>query len=344
MREQAKRQTELDVLRLLATLAVIMIHAGLDPHTDNASVHLAFCGIHAAIVWWVPVFFMISGRFFLDPGRNVTQKSILRKTLPHIVVVFLFWSAIFTVYYVLSGAYDGLNVFGILTQFIDGPYHLWYLYALAGLYLLTPLLRKIAADEKTLVYMLLLFAAVNLTYEYLIYLPKVGGVLESFISGLGLQTVTGYLGYYLLGYLIWSKRDAICGRRELMIYAIGIIMLAVTIAGECLVSAELRSADFVKQYMKPNVILYSAALYTFFIKRVARIRFSEKTQQVFARLTEYGFGVYCIHALLNELISTPQLPGLSLLSSLLRVLVLYLLSLFLTFLIRKIPVIGKKIT
>lgn len=344
MREQAKRQTELDVLRLLATLAVIMIHAGLNPHTDREAVQLAFCGLHAAIVWCVPVFFMISGRFFLDPGRNVTQKSILRKTLPHIVAVFLFWSAVFTVYYVAAGVYDGLNIFGILTQFIAGPYHLWYLYALAGLYLLTPILRKIAADEKTLIYLLLLFAAVNLTYEYLIYLPKVGEVLESCISRLELQTVTGYMGYYLLGYFIWSKRDAICGRVEFWVYFIGIVMLAVTILGECMVSVELRSADFVKQYMKPNVILYSASLYTFFIKRVVRFRFSAQTQRIFAMLTEYGFGVYCIHALLNELISTPQFSGLPLLSSLLRVLILYLSSLLLTCLIRKIPVIGKKIT
>ena len=32
---EIKRQTELDILRLLATLAVIMIHGGLNPLTDN---------------------------------------------------------------------------------------------------------------------------------------------------------------------------------------------------------------------------------------------------------------------------------------------------------------------
>ena len=72
-----KRQTELDILRLLATLAVIMIHGGLNPLTDNLMIKYMYRGLHAAIVWCVPVFFMISGRFFLDPERDVSAKKIL---------------------------------------------------------------------------------------------------------------------------------------------------------------------------------------------------------------------------------------------------------------------------
>ena len=70
-----KRQTELDILRLLATLAVIMIHGGLNPLTDNLMIKYMYRGMHAAIVWCVPVFFMISGRFFLDPERDVSTKK-----------------------------------------------------------------------------------------------------------------------------------------------------------------------------------------------------------------------------------------------------------------------------
>lgn len=51
-----KRQTELDILRLLATLAVIMIHGGLNPLTDNLMIKYMYRGLHAAIVWCVPVF------------------------------------------------------------------------------------------------------------------------------------------------------------------------------------------------------------------------------------------------------------------------------------------------
>lgn len=331
---EMKRQTELDILRLLATLAVIAIHA--------VKISAPF-GI-APLVWSVPVFFLISGRFFLDPKREVTLTKLFRKSLLRIIAAFLFWSAAFTVYYQLSGSYAGLNPFGILAEFIHGPYHLWFLYALAGLYLLTPILRKIAADNKTLIYTLVLFAVVNIITEYLIYLPKLGSIAEGFVSQLGLGIMTGYMGYYLLGYFIWKNKDAMGKRTEIVIYILGITMFAATIVAESLASSELRETDFVKQYMKPNVILFSAALYTFFIKRVAQRRFSEKSRYILMKLTEYGFGVYCIHALLNELIQTPSFSALPICSALLRVLVLYLLSLSCTWLLRKIPVVGKMIT
>ena len=67
-----KRQTELDILRLLATLAVIMIHGGLNPLTDNLMIKYMYRGLHAAIVWCVPVFFMIS-----EPGPKLSSKSAL---------------------------------------------------------------------------------------------------------------------------------------------------------------------------------------------------------------------------------------------------------------------------
>ena len=69
------------------------------------------------------------------------------------------WSSVYTFYYVKSGAYDGLNIWGVITQWIEGPYHFWYLYAIIGLYALTPLLRKITEDEKKMLYFLVLFAA-----------------------------------------------------------------------------------------------------------------------------------------------------------------------------------------
>ena len=207
-----------------------------------------------------------------------------------------------------------------------------------GLYLLTPFLRKIAADDQLLGYFLILFALLNITFEYLIYLPKIGPIIQSFAQRFLLNMATGYVGYYMLGYFLWHTKDRMSKKLELGIYLLGIVTLVGTVIAEGLISHDIWGEDFVKQYMKPNVIAYSAALYLLFVKRVSTVRFSAQTINCLAFLTEMSFGVYCIHALINELFPfCGSLPVL-------RTLSIYLISLVLTWLIRKIPVVGKKIT
>lgn len=344
---EMKRQTELDVLRLLAMLAVIMMHVGGNKYLSSnfdPSKHSMFV---AAIVWCVPVFFLISGRFFLDPQRNITIKKIWNKYVRHIVVVFLVWSSIYTLYYVKSGGYDGLNIWGILTQWIEGPYHFWYLYALVALYVLSPLLRRITENEKLMAYFLILFALSNMIGEYLVYLPKIGGIIGTVYDKLWLNNIAGYMGYYVLGYCIHHDKDRMDQKLEFAIYALGAIAFLATIVLEGHISPELQAADFIKQYLKPNVILFSSALYLLFLKRVSKIHFSDRTIKRFQKLTELNFGVYILHALVNDLLSLIPIEQpvshpyciLFLLTA-----VVYLISLLCTWLIRKIPLVGRKIT
>ena len=344
---ETKRQTEFDVLRLLAILAVITMHASGNKYLSGNFDPRQHSMLVAAIVWCVPVFFMISGRFFLDPKRNVTTGTIWKKHIGRIVVVFVVWSSVYTIYYVESGAYDGLNIRGILTQWIEGPYHFWYLYALIGLYAFAPILRKITENEKIMLYFLALYAVANIIGEYLVYLPKFGGIIGGIYDKLLLGNVAGYIGYYVLGYCVFHYRNAIDRKIEMVIYIIGAICFAATILLEGQISPELQKAGFVKQYLKPNVILFSTAIYVFFVKRVSQISFSAKSVKIWGKLTELSLGVYIQHALVNEVlafipIAQPVAHPYIILFALTAA--IYLLSLALTWLIRKIPFVGKKIT
>lgn len=344
---ETKRQTEFDVLRLLAILAVIAMHAGGNAYLSSNFDPRQHSMFVAAIVWCVPVFFLISGRFFLDPQRHVTIKKIWNKHIRRIIVVFVAWSSIYALYYIKSGAYDGLNIWGIFTQWIEGPYHFWYLYAIIGLYAFTPLPRKITENEKVMLYFLALYAVANIIGEYLVYLPKLSSIFCGIYDKLLLGNVAGYIGYYVLGYCVFHYRNAIGQRIELAIYIIGAICLVATILLEGQISPELQEADFVKQYLKPNVILFSTAIYVFFVKRVSQINFSEKAAKAWGKLTELSFGVYILHALVNEMlalipIAQPVAHPYIILFALMAA--IYLLSLVLTWLIRKIPFVGEKIT
>lgn len=339
-----KRQTELDILRFLATLAVIVIHMGRIPFVSDCWASGRLSMSIAPYVWCVPVFFMISGRFFLDPEKNIPLKVLFQKYIFRLILAFALWSAIYTAYDVWAGTYGNLNIFGILTEYLHGPTHFWYLYTAVALYLLTPFLRKVVSDKTVCIYALVLFAIYNITTQYLIYIPKVGGILESTVSRLGLESLSGYVGYFLLGYVLYVYQEKITKKWEVTIYFLGVLLLVLTYVLDISISDELRAADFVKQYQKPNVVFYSAALYLFFIKRVSKLTFSEKICTVFAKATEYGFGVYILHALVIELLSFLPYPAQPIspvvITPLLAVCV-YLISFILTAMIRKLPIVGK---
>ena len=73
-----------DLLRIAAMVAVIELHVcgnnwqGEDIHSLDWHLLNVFDSL---VRWCVPVFVMLSGMFFLDPGRNVTYRSIFTKKL-----------------------------------------------------------------------------------------------------------------------------------------------------------------------------------------------------------------------------------------------------------------------
>lgn len=142
----AKRITYLDWLRGLAAIAVVLLHELNMVLTEHAvaelGVPLVLSWTWLQIVltrWAVPVFLMVSGALLLDPGRDVTWEKPLRAIVRMMAVLAVFCPvyACVSARAVTPGAIvDGLV--GTLTH--NSWDHLWYVYALMGLYLLTPML------------------------------------------------------------------------------------------------------------------------------------------------------------------------------------------------------------
>lgn len=339
-----KRETELDILRLLAALGVIFTHAsGVEMSTAFGKALLTF--LTATVTWHVPVFVMLSGRFFLDPRRSVSPGK-LKKAILRLVIAFLFWNTLYQIYYILTGAYAGLSWKGIASQALVGGYHLWYLYMLVCLYAITPFLRKIVENKRLTEYFLLLFFLFSFLTTYGCDLPLVGDTLSQILTKMNFHFALGYSGYYVLGYYL--RRYPLSGRKEAGLYALGIGMVLFT--GLATVWNTSRGADgeeWFSKYLMPNVILEGTALYNLFVHRVSRISFGEKTAGLLARLSGYSFGTYLIHALVLELLTLTKLlrfipcPSLSLMAA---IALTYAISTALTAALRKIPILGKYIT
>ncbi|KRK25853.1 membrane protein [Lactobacillus delbrueckii subsp. delbrueckii DSM 20074 = JCM 1012] len=95
----------------------------------------------------VPVFIVISGAVFLNPDFDLSWEKLFKKHLRRIVVSCLIWQLIYCGWYYFAKGGDLVTV----SKFLIGSYdHLWYLPMIAGLYLVTPLLRPLARRRQLL--------------------------------------------------------------------------------------------------------------------------------------------------------------------------------------------------
>ena len=347
-----KRETELDILRLMATLAVVLTHvcAGQIKILNVLDIDWQVLNcFRAALTWDVPIFVMISGGIFLNPQKEISLKVIYGKYIKRLVLAFAFWSAIFQVYYTAYGIYTNsftLNWKGILSQYLIGPYPFWYLFMLAGVYAIIPFLKKVTTDKKLTEYFLALFFIFQIMICYGQALPGIGDTLSVILNDINFTFAIGFVGYFVLGYYL--KAYEISKKVEYALYVLGIILVPLC----CYVTTKqsimnMEYTETFSKYLMPNIIIESAAIYTFFVKRVSKIKFSEKTVKIFSKLTEYGFGVYLVHALINELVGLTGWTAVTIspfVSVPLLTLIVYGVSLIVTVVIRKIPFIGKNIT
>lgn len=343
-----KREIELDILRIMALLAVIWVHVGgmetdTLPTSDRNCQMLIF--MKSLATWQIPIYVMISGRFFLDPDRPMPFSKIL-KAIGWLVLAFVVWNVVYQAWYIPSGTYSGLNWKGILSQALIGPYHFWYLYMIIGLYLITPFLRKIAEDKRLSEYFIGLFFLFMLLTKYGVELPFIGSTLGSMLDSMSMKFVLGYSGYYVLG--CYLRKYPLSDKWERIVYACGIVLLLLGAAANIFCS--VREGAYTERftgYTNPNTIIVAAAIYTLFTKRISQVNFSEKTAHLVSRLSEHSFGVYLIHALILDLTGIAGLKP-TVLHPVIMMPIITLLTFavanILVLLIRKIPCWGRKIT
>jgi surface polysaccharide O-acyltransferase-like enzyme len=144
----------MDAARVVACFMVVLLHvAALNFHVFDDQ-------------WWasnfydsltrscVPLFLMITGVLML--GKDESLPDFFRKRFIRVLPPLLFWSLFYMAWNTWHGDREYGPWYGWLRELLNGPvtFHLWYLYAIVGIYLFVPFLRKIwnatgQAERKT---------------------------------------------------------------------------------------------------------------------------------------------------------------------------------------------------
>jgi surface polysaccharide O-acyltransferase-like enzyme len=227
-------------MRIIAALMVVIIHSHpilttLNP--DSFTFVLSnFIESIARIA--VPVFIMITGALLLNEEREFKIKDGIKKAADMFILVSI-WSVI---YAFATPLINGNLVLGggWLETVIYGHYHLWYLYMLVGLYLVTPILKKITKKENAniILYYILIFTVVKGIFPLLNYsfngITGTENWIAKYVSMFNVDHFTVFITYYLLGWYIANVE--ISRKSRIKIYVAGIIGFLITFVGTQLIS------------------------------------------------------------------------------------------------------------
>ena len=340
--DKKNRQLYLDVLRIISMAAVVVIHTAaqywhaLDVSSPEWQVETVYDGL---VRWAVPVFVMISGALFLNPEKPQPLRKLFGKNILRIVTVILFWGC---VYALLSGLPADLSLPSLLTfakTTVFGHYHMWFLYMIIGLYLVTPILRALTRERSVMRYFLVISFALNCLIPFLGSFGRLSS-LQTLVSMFEIQVPLGYAFYFVLGYFLNTVE--LSPRRCVTAGALGIVGLILTVVLTLWQSAVhgVPVTAFFDNFSLP-VCLTSSGLFVTARYLGGRLTTSTRAGKGVTALSSCTLGVYLVHAALLEKLQECGITTLSfdpLFSIPVITFGVILASFAVTFVLRRIPI------
>ncbi|MGE3727506.1 MAG: acyltransferase [Candidatus Sericytochromatia bacterium] len=282
-----------DALRVFAILMVVVLHTSARALTKSPAfgeVWWAGNLFDSLSRWSVPVFVMLSGALLLSAPRSEGLGFFLRRRFSKIVLPFLVWSTVYLLFRWLL-LKEPLTLGHILPAFLHEPafYHLWFMYVILGLYLITPLLRSWLkqASNQDLQYFFCLWVL------FVSFLPM-SKHLWGLDLGIQLEFLTGYAGYFVLGYYLHQQKSL----PTPWLWGAFISGAMLTVGGTWFLTLKkqghLDQALF--SYFSPNVLLMSVGVYGLF-KGSQRLGEGQIPRWLLG-LSQSSFGIYLCHPLL----------------------------------------------
>lgn len=339
--------TQYDAIRIVAALGVVATHeAGAFPQLASG-VYAKDIGllVFSATRWCVPLFILLSGALLLKNDRIDNLQVFYIRRFAKILPPVLFWTFAYGIRVIFSGNPHALRDIAMRVALGMTANHLWYLHMLAGLYLAAPFLQKLSNcfAPKT----------VGIAAVYLLTCLGIDTTFSLFFGAPGRHTRTfllywmPYVGYFLAGptfgirppHLTKPRTKVICG-----ILLVISITLGVT-ANFAIPPSLTDRESFLSSYFNPFVILQALILFRLLSYLDFPSPDSPKGRWL-VRLGQLTFGTYLVHPMVSQMLKSFRImeigqPTLaeSLCVLLLRILLVTLMSVALTAIIKRVPIL-----
>ena len=287
---------------------------------------------------------MITGATLLDYIKRCDTKTFFIRRLKKTAIPFVFWSLVallMRIYFVKDISWNvvtvGYVVNGVLNAKFNSLY--WFFPPLFGLYLSIPLFACIEESKKIAVLKYLAGSCflLNCLIPFLLMVLKIK-IHFPIVVTVG----SGFLLYLILGYL-FTKLDFSKNEKRI-IYLLAFLGLLIHMCGTYFVSMEAgKVLRTYKGYNNVPCILYSLGIFLFVKENVHYLN-TASFREAFERLKDYTFAIYLLHwFVMHSLIRFLHIDTHSIIYRLGGIFLVSFICICLTWCIRKIPVLGKKV-
>lgn len=303
-KSETQRIIAFDVMRIVAIFAVIWLHFSSQRfNLSFPSTEWEIRNVYDSMVrWGVPVFVMISGALFLDSNKKLSIKKLYTKNILRIICAFLFWSSAYLLYDILTTSCQDVTPGGVISSLVKGPFHLWFLKMLLGLYIVAPVLKVIANKHIIEEYFLLLAL---ITVFILPWFFKLLGflniniyhLLNGFYEKMNIKIALGFTGYFMLGHYL--KNTTFNSSTRKVIYILGLISWICVIVLTHLKSFHSNYADtFFYNDLSLFTLVEATAVYIFISHKFRN--YKSNYSPLIVKISNLTFGIYLIHILFRQ--------------------------------------------
>lgn len=274
-----QRDISLDIIRIVACLMVIIMHA---PIPNENAIGIFNVALSYYTTPCIGLFFMVSGALLLPiKGSGI---EFLKKRFAKIAGPTIFWSIF---YIACKYFFEGTND-GIIKSILSIPFSpqghgvMWFMYTLAGLYLIAPILSAwLERTSKKEIELYLLIWGLTTCY------PLIRLFLTTQTGETGvLYYFSGFVGYFLLGYYLRKYPQAIPNK-------ILLPTLFIAICAPIICKLFHFNVNFYEMfwYLSIFVVIMSIAWFKLIINNIT----SYRGGQFIVLISNLSFGIYLIH-------------------------------------------------
>lgn len=296
-----QRKINIEFIRVFAAFMTVMIH--VSNFYINHFGKISRADFFASVTYnslarvCVPLFFMVSGMFL------VTQEFDMRKYFERIIrflIVLVVWSC---VYFFLDNNFT-FQGFGktILASFFNANYtsrHLWFLYAILGIYIALPFINNMCKNLTSRLQNLFLILWLGFSGLVVITVPLARFVTNSDIDityPIPIINSAYYLGYFISGHILYQRFKDTTPSKNKTALCLGCYTASMLVTIFFTYFFSVKENEFFAPftwYRGIFIILASFAIFILIIINEDKIK-----HPIILKISKHSFGVYLIHMII----------------------------------------------